>query len=130
MLHALKVYQSAVSLVQPDKTDTEYHGILVTFTRLEATWNAQIKERRERILSIILNKVLQLAGIEVNDPLDSVRPVVNPMSNSLADLEDIEIHAPNGVQTSEISTGSVDNAPSPAAVDENLTSLQQQAPQV
>jgi hypothetical protein len=63
-------------------------GITVTYQRIQATWEAQIIERQDRILKILTEKVSRQVGLHQQLFTSSVTPVDNPYKDNLDDLSD------------------------------------------
>jgi hypothetical protein len=63
-------------------------GITVTYQRIQATWEAQIIERQDRILKILTEKVSRQVGLHQQLFTGSITPVDNPYKDNLDDLSD------------------------------------------
>ena len=63
-------------------------GITVTYQWIQATWEAQIIERREHILKILTAKVSCQVGLHQQLFTGSITPVDNPYKDNLDDLSD------------------------------------------
>jgi hypothetical protein len=63
-------------------------GITVTYQRIQATWEAQIVERRDRILEILTENVGRQVGLHQQLSTGGITPVDNPYKDNLNDLLD------------------------------------------
>jgi hypothetical protein len=63
-------------------------GITVTYQRIQATWEAQIIERQDRILKILTEKVGRQVGLHKQLFTGGITPVDNPYKDNLDDLSD------------------------------------------
>ena len=61
-----------------------------TYQRMQATWEDQVKDRQDRILEMIREKVVRQVGLHHQDIPTSTAPVSNPYSQCLDDLNDLE----------------------------------------
>ena len=61
-------------------------GITVTYQRIQATWEAHIIERQDRILKILTEKVTRQVGLHQQLFIGSITPVDNPYKDNLDDL--------------------------------------------
>ena len=62
--------------------------IIVTYQRIQATWEAQIAERQDRILKILTENVGRQVGLHQQLFTSSITPVDNPYKDNLDDLSD------------------------------------------
>jgi hypothetical protein len=63
-------------------------GITVTYQRIQATWEAQITERQDRILKILTENVGRQVGLHQRIFTSGITPVDNPYKDNLDDLSD------------------------------------------
>jgi hypothetical protein len=76
-----------------------YYDATATYERIRATWQDQIKERQERILGIIREKVTRQIGLHQREMTFSIAPIPNPFNNSLDDLDDFDKPSPFSSQS-------------------------------
>ena len=63
-------------------------GITVIYQRIQATWEAQIIERQDRILKILTEKVSRQVELHQQLFTGSITPVDNPYKDNLDDFLD------------------------------------------
>ena len=63
-------------------------SIIVTYQRIQATWEAQIIEQQDHILKILTEKVSCQVGLHQQLFTNNITLVDNPYKNNLDDLSD------------------------------------------
>jgi hypothetical protein len=63
-------------------------GITVTYQRIQATWEAQITERQDRILKILTENVGRQVGLHQRIFTSGITPVDKPYKDNPDDLSD------------------------------------------